>query len=46
MESKIVKFTEAESRTVVAKCGGGWVELGGETEMLVKGDEVSVMQDE
>ena len=29
MESKIVKFIEAESRTVVAKCGGGWVELGG-----------------
>lgn len=28
MESKIVKFIEAESRTVVAKCSGGWAGVG------------------
>lgn len=28
VESKIVKFIEAESRTVVAKCSGGWAGVG------------------
>ena len=41
MQSKIVKYIEAESRMVIARSG-----VGGNEEMLVKGYKVSVIQDD